>query len=425
MSTSSFFGKKVVAATFLMAVFGWGIGFYGPPIFMYAVMQKTDWSLAQCSAAVTVHFLAGTLIVVKLPVLYKRAGIPLTTLFGVITLAFGVYGWSIAAQPYQLFIAATLSGFGWVTMGAAAVNAIIAPWFISKRPGALAMAYNGASIGGVIFSSVWVYLIGQFGFSQASIGVGVLSVSVIAMLCFYVFRIQPGQIGQYPDGESHDPIEQTQAPCTPAISLWRNRQFFTLTLAMSLGLFAQIGLISQMFLLLVEHVAEQKAGLAMGLATASAIAGRFLSGWLLSPGANRRRVAGMSYGCQFAGCLILMGISTFPELLWIGMILFGIGIGNATSLPPLIAQSEFPRQQIQRVVTLIVATAQGCYAFAPVFFGGAKSLFAGATGELFILALAGCIQGLAMLALFVGSKGSEQSGVILKPSGNDGQSPNI
>ncbi|EGH19353.1 major facilitator superfamily protein 42, partial [Pseudomonas savastanoi pv. glycinea str. race 4] len=35
-----------------------------------------------------------------------------------------------------------------VTMGAAAVNATISPWFVSKRPGALAMAYNGASIGG-------------------------------------------------------------------------------------------------------------------------------------------------------------------------------------------------------------------------------------------------------------------------------------
>lgn len=423
MNASSFFGKKVVAATFLMAVFGWGIGFYGPPIFMYAVMQRTGWSLALCSAAVTLHFLAGTLVVVRLPVLYKRAGIPLTTLFGAMTLALGVYGWSIASQPYQLFIAAILSGFGWVTMGAAAVNAIIAPWFVSKRPGALAMAYNGASIGGVIFSSVWVYLIGRFGFSQASIGVGVLSVVIIALLCFYVFRVQPGQIGQYPDGESCAPIEQAQSSSPAVISLWNNRQFLTLTVAMSLGLFAQIGLISQLFLLLVGHVAEQQAGLAMGLATVSAIAGRFLSSWLLSPSASRRRVAGMSYGCQFAGCLSLMGIGAFPELLWVGMVLFGLGIGNATSLPPLIAQSEFARQQIQRVVTLIVATAQGCYAFAPVVFGGARSLFAGGAGELFILAMAGCFQGLAIFALFVGSKGSEQSGIMFKSPGSNGANP--
>ncbi|MDB5983430.1 MAG: transporter [Pseudomonas sp.] len=402
MSASSFFGRKVVAATFLMAVLGWGIGFYGPPIFMYAVIQRTGWSLALCSAAVTVHFLAGTLIVVNLPVLYKRVGLPLTTVLGATLLSFGVYGWSIATQPYQLFIAATLSGLGWVTMGAAAVNAIIAPWYVSKRPGALAMAYNGASIGGVVFSSAWVYLIGQFGFSRAAIGVGVFSTLVIAALSLTVFKVQPRQIGQFADGALQAPIEPAQSVGHSAIPLWGNRQFVTLALAMSLGLFAQIGLISQLFLLVVDHVTQEQAGLAMGLATASAIAGRFLSSRLISPNTNRRMVACMSYGCQLAGCLTLMGISAIPALLWPGMILFGLGIGNATSLPPLIAQSEFPRQHIHRVVTLIVATAQGCYAFAPVVFGGVKSLLHGAQGELLILGLAGGIQGLAMFVLFVG-----------------------
>ncbi|EGH17263.1 major facilitator superfamily protein 42, partial [Pseudomonas savastanoi pv. glycinea str. race 4] len=200
MHQSSFFGRKVVAATFLMAVFGWGIGFYGPPIFMYAVIHRTGWSTALCSAAVTVHFLAGTLVVVNLPVLYKRYGLPWVTVSGAATLAVGVYGWSIANQPWQLFIAAALSGFGWVTMGAAAVNATISPWFVSKRPGALAMAYNGASIGGVVFSSGWVYLIDRFGFSLAAVVVGVLSTGVIALLAFGVFRFRPEHLGQQPDG---------------------------------------------------------------------------------------------------------------------------------------------------------------------------------------------------------------------------------
>jgi hypothetical protein len=35
----SFFGVWVVRATFVMALFGWGVGFYGPPIFMQAVVQ--------------------------------------------------------------------------------------------------------------------------------------------------------------------------------------------------------------------------------------------------------------------------------------------------------------------------------------------------------------------------------------------------
>ncbi|AHG41880.1 membrane protein [Pseudomonas syringae CC1557] len=402
MHQSRFFGRHVVAATFLMAVFGWGIGFYGPPIFMYAVIQRTGWSPALCATAVTVHFLAGTLIVINLPALYRRIGLPWTTVSGAVILAVGVFGWSIALQPWHLFIAAMLSGFGWVTMGAAAVNATISPWFISKRPGALAMAYNGASIGGVVFSSGWVYLIGRFGFSIAAIVVGVLSIAVIALLAFSVFRFRPEHLGQHPDGILQSAIDLPSFKDAAPIPLHSNRQFITLAAAMSLGLFAQIGLISQMFLLLVGHVTEQRAGLAMGIATASAIAGRSLSARLIPRSPYRRNVACLSYGCQLLGCLALLFISVNPAWLWAGMILFGLGIGNATSLPPLIAQAEFPRQQVARVVTLIVAIAQGCYAFAPAFFGAVRALFSGPHSEQLTLTLAAGIQGLAMLALISG-----------------------
>jgi MFS family permease len=407
MMQASFFGTKVVAATFVMAMLGWGIGFYGPPIFLYAVLQRTDWSVSLCSAAVTLHFLAGPLVIVNLPRLYKRFGLARVTVTGATVLVFGVYGWAVADQPYQLFIAALLSGLGWVTMGAAAVNAAIAPWFISKRPAALAMAYNGASIGGVVFSSAWVYLINQLGFGLAALVVGGVSVGVIAVLSFKVFALHPEHLGQYADGADQPPAETVCPPASasPSSSLWCNRQFVTLAAGMSLGLFAQIGLITHLFLLLVQHLSEQQAGLAMGVATASAIAGRTLVGWLMPVNANRRNVACLSYAVQVLGCLVMLGVGQWPGLVWLGVMLFGAGIGNATSLPPLIAQAEFPRQQTQRVVALIVATAQACYAFAPAIFGVVKSF----SGGIATFTLAALIQGMAIGVLLLGKSGLKHS----------------
>ena len=149
--TSSFFGWHVVTATFILAVFGWGVGFYGPPIYLQMVVQRTGWPVALVSAAVTLHFLVGAVVVANLPRLYRHWGVPATTLAGAVVLAIGVGGWSLASQPWHLFAAALLSGAGWVAMGAAAVNAIVAPWFVRRRPAALSMAYNGASVGGVVF----------------------------------------------------------------------------------------------------------------------------------------------------------------------------------------------------------------------------------------------------------------------------------
>ena len=61
-----FFGWHVVAATFVLATFGWGVGFYGPPVFLYAVVARSSWPVALVSMAVTVHFLVGA-VVVQLP----------------------------------------------------------------------------------------------------------------------------------------------------------------------------------------------------------------------------------------------------------------------------------------------------------------------------------------------------------------------
>lgn len=109
-----FFGWHVVAATFLLAIFGWGAGFYGPPVFLYAVVARTGWPVAMVSAAVTVHFLFGAGVVANLPRLYRRFGAPVVTVAGAALLAAGILGWALAAQPWQLFLAALASGAGWV-----------------------------------------------------------------------------------------------------------------------------------------------------------------------------------------------------------------------------------------------------------------------------------------------------------------------
>jgi MFS family permease len=173
---------------------------------------------------------------------------------------------------------------------------------------------------------------------------------------------------------------------------------------MALGLFAQIGLIAHLFSLLVPALGEQAAGLAMGGATAAAIAGRTLVGWLMPQHADRRLIACGNYAVQIAGSVALIAAagSSVPLIL-LGVLLFGIGIGNATSLPPLIAQTEFAPEDVSRVVALIVAISQGAYAFAPAAFGvirGFDSPAAGAAPLFF--AAAALVQGLAIGAYLAG-----------------------
>ena len=172
--SGTFYGWRVVAAAFVLAAFGWGMGFYGPPVFLSAIREARGWPLALVSTAVTVHFLVGAVVGARLPALHRRFGAAAVTKAGAVSIAVGILGWATATAPWQLFVATVLSGAGWGAMSAAAINAIVSPWFVRTRPAALAMAYNGGSIGGVIFSPLWVAAIGVLGFPLAAAAIGLV-----------------------------------------------------------------------------------------------------------------------------------------------------------------------------------------------------------------------------------------------------------
>jgi MFS family permease len=410
----TFYGWRVVQAAFVLAVFGWGLGFFGPPVFLSVIRESRGWPIALISAAISVHFLVGAIMAARLVTLHRRLGAAAVTKAGVLFMAGGLAGWAVAASPWQLFAAAALSGAGWGTMSAAALNAIVSPWFVRSRPAALGMAYNGGSVGGIIFSPLWVAAINALGFPAAAAAIGIVLVPTLWMLAERVFSRTPASMGVRPDGDAAgtSPVRITSpaARPLPGALLWRDRRFLTLCAGMTLGLFAQIGLAAHLYSLLVPALGSQAAGFTMGLITVMAIATRTLTGSLMSARTDRRLVACAGYAAQFAGSLVLMlAEATSVPLLLAGVVLFGAGFGNATSLPPLIAQAEFVEADVPRVASLIIAVAQTGFAIAPAFFGLIREFTANGTGTApgatpALFAAAALVQGLAIAAFLAGRR---------------------
>jgi hypothetical protein len=141
----------------------------------------------------------------------------------------------------------------------------------------------------------------------------------------------------------------------------------------------------------------------MGIGTGAGMAGRMIVGWAMPAGGDRRLVACLSYAVQIAGTLTLIAAAgTNIPLLLAGVLLFGVGIGNVTSMPPLIAQVEFVKDDVPRVVALVVAIGQATYAFAPAAFGIIRELSQGAGAYVF--AVAGLVYALAIGALLAGRR---------------------
>ena len=259
-----FFGWSVAWAAFALAAFAWGIGFYGPSIFLHTLHTSRGWSISQISAAITFHFLLSALLIAYLPEIHRRFGIAGTTFGGAVLMGIGLIGWSGAWQPWQLFVAAVPSAAGWATTSGAALNAIVARWFERDRPKAIGLAFNGASVGGVVFVPLWVFLIDRFGFQIAALSVGATAAGVVAFLSARYFNPSPGSLGLAPDGDAASGSVSKPRPRLSRSEIVRTPRFQTLSAAFALGLFAQIGLLAHLIVRLTPDVGVARAGMQLG-----------------------------------------------------------------------------------------------------------------------------------------------------------------
>lgn len=364
-----FFGWQVVGAAFVLAVLTWGINFYGPSVYLHALHAREGWSFSLISAAITLHFLASAVLVVWLPALFSRFGPVAVTRAGMATAALGVIGWGNATEPWHLVPAALLTATGWSLTSGAAINVLVSPWFDRRRPAALAMAYNGASAGGIVFSPLWAALIAAWGFSAASVAVAAVALLVAWPMAGRWFGPTPSGMGLHPDGAAEPLAPRPAVP--PTGPLWRQPAFRSLSLSFALGLTAQMGLLTVLFSIMAPSLGEEGAGLALSVATACAVVGRTAVGTLLAESADRRVAGMLNFLLQAAGSTALALADGGPTLLVFGAVLFGLGIGNLLSLPPLIAQRDWPPAEVGRVVAMVTAVNQGFYAFGPGLFGAA------------------------------------------------------
>jgi len=172
------------------------------------------------------------------------------------------------------------------------------------------------------------------------------------------------------------------------MAAWRERRFATLSLAFALGLFAQIGLFAHLFSLLVPALGTAGAGLSISFVTGCAVLGWTLLGAALPANADRRIAGAANFGVQIAGSVaLLLANGSSVLLLVLACALFGLGMGNLVSLPPLIAQVEFNRADVARVVALVTAANQAVFAFAPVALGVLRDVTAGGWAVVVVVGL--------------------------------------
>jgi MFS family permease len=366
-------GWRVVGAAFLVALFAWGLGFYGPGVYLLALQDLYGWSSAAIAAPITAYYLLGATLVLFAGAIFERFGTRWVVATGTAAMACGVMLLALVSRPWQLYAAFMVMSAGWASMSGAAINIIVAPWFDNRRGLAVSLALNGASAGGLIIAPLLILLIDWLGFAAALDCAAVLMLVVLVPTVTLVMR--PRRPDQHDRAERAPPPEQarsataamTEGPPWKLSTILHSRNFHSINLAFALGLMAQVGFLTHQVSYLSPIIGTLAAGWAVSLTTFSAIVGRIAMGSFVDH-VDRRVAACGNFAIQIAG-IALLASSSSAALLYLGCALFGLAVGNMITLPGLIVQREFPKQHFARIVSLIVAITQFTFAFGPGLLG--------------------------------------------------------
>ena len=370
MHTRYFYGWNVVGATFVMALGSFGLGFYGIAVYVAALQELHGWSASTVSAAVTAYYVAGALLTAGIAGVYDRLGPRAVVAGGTVAMAAGIAALGWVSRPWQLYPAFLVMSLGWGAMSGAAINIVLAPWFQRRRGLAVSLAFNGATLGGVAVTPALMALVDVVGFSRALTVTALVLLAVLVVIAAAVMRSGPEALGLGPDGDPPRPAPAGAPGDFPprwrrdALRTWR---FWSVSAPFALGLAAQVGVLTHLVALVTPTLGAGGAARAVSLTTAAALVGRLATGVVID-NVSRRRVASATLAVQLAGLALLSREPTAAGV-YAGCALFGLGVGNLTTLPGLILAVEWPRERFSGLVGLVVGINQLTFAFGPSLVG--------------------------------------------------------
>ena len=160
-------GWRIVVVCFLVATFGWGLGFYGQSVYLAELHRLYGWPASLISTGTTFFYLFGAVLVVFVSEAVRAFGPRNCLLGGVVALAAAAVMIGQVSEPWQLYVADALMAFGWAGTSLGVITNMLGLWFDHKRGMAISLALNGASFGGVVGVPLLVAAIERFGFSGA------------------------------------------------------------------------------------------------------------------------------------------------------------------------------------------------------------------------------------------------------------------
>ena len=369
-----FYGWWIVGACVVITLIGNALGLFGAGVYMHALIAAHGWPNGLVSGAVTLFYVVSALLMIPVGSAIGRFGPRPVVALGALALAGGVAAIGHADRLWQAYLAFLVMGLGWACLSTTAVATTLAPWFERHQGRAISIASLGASAGGMIGVPALLFGIERVGFAVMTTIAGLLALAALLPLAGAVLRHRPQELGLGPDGEV--PVAMAVAPEVPR---WRRRQAVrtaalrSVTAAFGIGMMVQVGFLTHQVTLIAPSL-----GTSATAATVSATAGAALVGRLVLARVADRIDGRMAAGRVLLVAAIALGLLALvpvPAVLVGASIMFGLTVGNVTTLAPIIVRREFGAASFGTAFGMASCGIQFAMALGPVFYGSLHDAF--------------------------------------------------
>jgi MFS family permease len=380
---SMFYGWWLVAAYLVVAAISWSLGTFGMGVYIHTLAIYRGFPIHLVSSAVTLSFMVNAATLTIIGTATARFGPRPIIAAGGIVLGAVVASIPWCTDLWQLMVLMAFMGIARSCLSTTSISTGLVPWFERHQGRAISTALLGASVGGMIGTPLLLGGIAILGFRNALLIAGLISFFVVVPISLLILRDKPEDMGLYPDGIP--PVAGVSSP----VSYWtwgkavQTFRFQTQLVAFALGMMVQVGFLSHHVSMVAPVLGEKGASLAVSGAAVSAFIGRVLLA-RYSDNLDVRLITGLVLSVA-AISLVCMAIFTGPIGLMVCSIVYGLTVGNLTTLSPIIVRREFGAASFGAVFGVASALIAFGMAVGPGLFGVIRDAY-GSYGPALLLA---------------------------------------
>lgn len=362
-----FYGWRIVGACMLANFVGNAFGLFGVGVYLKALSDLRGWPVGQLSGGITLFLMVSAALSLPVGKTISRRGPKPIILLGAFNMAAGLIGIGFATSIWQAWLAFAVMGIGWASLSAAAMAAMIAPWFDRHQGRAVSLAAMGASMGGIVGVPVLLFAIAHSGLATTMVAAAAAIIVALVPIAIFVMKRAPEALGLHPDGAASASEKAANAPMWTVRAAASTPALWTVIAAFSIGMFVQVGFLTHQVSILSAQLSPALVSAAASTTAIVALLARLLLAGIVD-GIDQRL---FSAAVLLLAAAVYGALAVFPQT-WVliaGCAVFGLTMSNVTILSAIIVRREFGAASFGAVFGFASSIIQVATALGPSFYG--------------------------------------------------------